>query len=216
MAVARLFPKRWQARLAWTGVVVFGLLTTMGAGCLSSPDILPPPPIDPVPEKIVLPPEAVAPPEGYDHALLWDYSRLVDSDLVHCYAGESDLARDVRFRPPDDPQRSGTIALLVQTWHRSRRPEAHIRAALVRLLADLAPADPRTRAVLIAALDDDAMPVRFRANTRLCEMFSTDVSYDPNETDPAVRTAAIARWKKVVEAATPPIDAEMVDSLAAP
>lgn len=216
---------RGSLRPCLTAGLALGLLTAALGGCLSSPEIVPPPPVEQPPLKIDLPPGALPPPDGYDRRLYWDYARLNDNDLVKCYAGESDLARDVRFRPPTDPQRSGTVDLLVKSWARPQPPPAHLRAALVRLLAELAPTDARTHAVLLAALDDEAMQVRFRANTRLSELFSTDVSYDPNETDPVVRTSAIARWKQIVEAAAPapaparpaaPADPELDAGLATP
>ncbi|HTL52872.1 MAG TPA: hypothetical protein VL860_09885 [Planctomycetota bacterium] len=185
-------------------VAVLVAIASGGASCWIEPPILPTPPIEPLPPTIEVSEGAVKPPADYDHRLLWDYQRLIDTDLVKSYAGESDYVRDVRFRPADDPQRIATIDLLVAVGKNVPPPAAHVREALLRLLSDLAPADPRTTDQLLAGLDDAAMKVRFRANIRLRDLYSTDVNFDPNETDPEVRNAAIARWKKTVEGALPP------------
>ncbi|MGH7145758.1 MAG: hypothetical protein ACREJ2_16735 [Planctomycetota bacterium] len=186
-----------------TAAFLFGLLGLLGlfsqSGCLlDDPNVVPPGPLDNPPAQIAIPPDAAPPPPAYDHRLAWDYARLMNKDDVTSLAGESDLDRDVRALPLNSPQRAQTVDLLTAAWSHRPPPAVHVRAALVRLIANLAPADPRTTQLLLNALDDPAMEVRFRADNRLSDIYGTDVEFDPNETDPAKRSAAIARWKDAV------------------
>lgn len=196
------FLRRWRRAVARVGTCVL-LLVLIGAGC-DDPEIVPPPPVEQPPDTILLQATAPAPPDHYEHRLRWHYARLIDPEVVVSYAGESDLLREVERLEPAHPQRVATLDLLYANWDRSPRPAAHVRVALLRLVALLASDDPRTTQALLSGLDDPTMKVRFRANNHLKDIYATDVDFDPNGIEAAPRAAAIARWKNAIATRTRP------------